>query len=405
MILQQLLARISVFSCFMGIFFFTSCSPSEKSTAEIWFKGNTHAHTTICGHADTEPDSVALWYLNHGYNFLILSEHNHFINPDSVHLPSPRREDFILIAGEEVTGKKHVHTTALNIQSLVEEPTLKDLGQIADPQERLRQGIAELRKPSLETKTQIMQRHTDDILRAGGVPILNHPNFGSGVRASDMMPVQRLHMFELYNGHPHVYNWGTDQHAPVEAKWDSLLSAGKLVLGVSSDDAHHFKEWTDDTSNPGRGWVMVNSDGVLTPEAITAAMSKGHFYATNGVILASISSSKESMKVAIDSLKTAEEVKSPYVTGKKNSAGKPGFKIEFIGLFGKSLASFDGTIAEYKIQEADIYVRAKLTYTRSSKEGVEHFYAWTQPQFLDERDRLLKEGQVNGYLQKGSLVD
>jgi len=36
-----------------------------------WYMGNTHAHTKICGH----------------YNFLILSEHNHFIDPDTVQLP------------------------------------------------------------------------------------------------------------------------------------------------------------------------------------------------------------------------------------------------------------------------------------------------------------------------------
>ena len=61
-----------------------------------WYMGNTHAHTKICGHADSSPDVVTKWYHDHGYNFLILSEHNHFIDPDTVQLPLNKRDDFIL---------------------------------------------------------------------------------------------------------------------------------------------------------------------------------------------------------------------------------------------------------------------------------------------------------------------
>ena len=34
-----------------------------------WYKGNTHVHTTLCGHADSTPDFVAQWYHDRGYNF------------------------------------------------------------------------------------------------------------------------------------------------------------------------------------------------------------------------------------------------------------------------------------------------------------------------------------------------
>ena len=62
-----------------------ACSSSVKEKELKWFKGNTHSHTTLSGHADTHPDTVALWYLDRAYNFLILSEHNHFIDPDLIH--------------------------------------------------------------------------------------------------------------------------------------------------------------------------------------------------------------------------------------------------------------------------------------------------------------------------------
>ena len=257
----------------------------EKETETIWFKGNTHAHTTICGHADTSPDSVAIWYLDRGYHFLILSEHNHYINPDSVNLPSPRRSDFILIPGEEVTGKKNIHTTGMNTRKFVAGDPVEEADSIPPSTGRLGEAISNLRKPGNENKTEIMQRHTDNILNAGGLPILNHPNWGSGAQPHHILPVNGLHMLELYNGHPLVNNWGAEKHVAVEEKWDSLLTAGMLVLGVSSDDAHYFKTWTKEVSNPGRGWVMVNSKGELTADAITSALAKGKFYASNGVVL------------------------------------------------------------------------------------------------------------------------
>ena len=48
-----------------------------------WYKGNTHVHTVLCGHADSTPEAVAQWYHDRGYNFLVLSEHNIFLNVHS----------------------------------------------------------------------------------------------------------------------------------------------------------------------------------------------------------------------------------------------------------------------------------------------------------------------------------
>ena len=105
-----------LFVIFLLFLIFQGCRDDTK-----WYRGNTHAHTVICGHADSSPEIVTRWYHDHGYNFLILSEHNHFIDPDSVRMPENRRDDFILIPGEEITGPKIVHTTAMNIRNLVSQ--------------------------------------------------------------------------------------------------------------------------------------------------------------------------------------------------------------------------------------------------------------------------------------------
>lgn len=334
----------------------------EEEPAGFWFKGNTHAHTVICGHADTEPEAVAAWYHDEGYNFLVLSEHNHFINPDTVTLPANPRPDFILIPGEEVTGEQDIHTTALNI------------GGYVDP------------GPGGTEKTAIIQSHVDSTRARSGLPILNHPNFQSGAYAADIMPVQRLHMFELYNGHPLVYNWGEERryhHVSTEAKWDSLLSNGMRIYGVASDDAHVFQTWAADRSNPGRGWVMVRSD-TLTADAIAGAMAAGDFYASSGVILRNVDSGADHYSVAVDTAATNRELASPFLMGRRAEEGDPGYTIQFIGKGGKILAQSEETEARYQPKAGDGYVRAKVICRHPGKALLKEYFAWTQPVFEGE---------------------
>lgn len=354
-----------------GLLLFAACSPKPESgnTDQFnWYKGNTHTHTVLCGHADSHPDTVARWYLDRDYNFLILSEHNTFIDPDSVNLPENRREDFILIPGEELTDYEAIHTTAMNVKRLI--PIKYPFNPPA-----IEPG------PDDNRKVFFMQKHVDSIRAIGGIPILNHPNFVSGVSAANIQQVDRLNMIELYNGHPTVYNWGNEKHASMEQKWDSLLTAGKKVYGVSSDDAHDFKKWAPKESNPGRGWVMVKSED-LTPDAITNAMAVGDFYSSSGVILSQVSISKEVYEVTIDTTKTYIESESPFIIGYKADDKIDGFWIEFVGDRGEVLKKVDGISASFKVPENVSYVRSKITYSRSRGSNSEQFFAWTQPVFL-----------------------
>lgn len=343
----------------------------EQEAHYTWFKGNTHTHTVLCGHADSHPDTVAMWYLERDYNFLILSEHNTFIDPDSVNLPIPRREDFILIPGEEITDYEDIHTTAMNI------PRLIPINYPFNPS-ATKPGVG------VNPKVFYMQKHVDSTRAIGGVPILNHPNFASGVSAANILKVDRLHMIELYNGHPSVYNWGNEKHASMEQKWDSLLTAGKKVYGVSSDDAHDFKVWDVRESNPGRGWVMVKSEK-LTPDAITAAMVKGDFYASSGVMLSRVDIDNDAYSVEIDTTATFHAAQSPFIVGYKSNELKDGFWIDFISDGGEVLKHVDGISASMAVPENAIYLRAKLTYSRTRGNNSEQFFAWTQPVFVDKR--------------------
>jgi len=105
----------------IALLFLLSFLPALGFTAK-WYKGNTHVHTVLCGHADSTPEVVAQWYHDRGYNFLVLSEHNKFIDPSTVKLSGEIRDDFLLVPGEEITGGRNngsIHFTAMNTSRLV----------------------------------------------------------------------------------------------------------------------------------------------------------------------------------------------------------------------------------------------------------------------------------------------
>ena len=130
------------------------------------------------------------------------------------------------------------------------------------------------------------------IRAAGGIMQVNHPNFIWSVPLADMMDLPDSTLFELWNGHPIVYNLGgTDstgqEMLSTEARWDSVLSRGKLLFGVADDDSHSYKPQdaeNPDMARPGRGWIWVRAD-TLSADAIVRALRRGDFYASTGITL------------------------------------------------------------------------------------------------------------------------
>lgn len=345
----------------------SGCVSTDGVQQKQWFRGNTHTHTTESD-GDTAPEQVVKWYHDRGYNFLILTDHNKFVDPARVKMPADRRADFILIGGEELSSnmtkpyKAYIHSTAMNIDRLA----AWDAGPVA--------------------KSQVIQFHVDETIKSGGTTILNHPNFGWSITAGDMLPVTNLYMFELFNGHPSVNNFGDADHPSTEAIWNELLTKGMLVYGVSSDDAHHFKAGKTG-SNPGRGWVMVHATA-LDADLITRAMLQGDFYASSGVFLKTCERGRDRYRIEVDEQKTTDTLTAlPETRGKQVSSGNEGYRIEFIGPDGKVLKAVDGSRADFEINGALSFVRARITYTRKTPttDVLEQYYAWGQPVFTDGR--------------------
>lgn len=345
----------------VGYALFAAADLAASLEPPRWLRGNTHAHTARCGHADSSPEAVARWYLDHGYQFLVLSEHDEFIDPATVSLPEGRRPDFLLVPGEELTGPRGVHTTALGVRALVDGRAPKDLPAAG-----------------------IIGLHVERTLDAGGVPILNHPNYRWAVRREDLLAVERLELFEVWNGHPAVNYAGDAAHPGTEALWDALLSSGRRAWGVASDDVHHLRAWGADRSNPGRGWIVVQADA-LTTEAVVGAVRAGRFYASSGVALADVRTGPRWLELAVDEDATRAELARGLVAGlpaPDAADAEAGLALEAIGRDGRVLARVAGPRARFDLPAGEPYLRARAVWTRTREGGgAERFFAWTQPLF------------------------
>jgi hypothetical protein len=299
--------------------------------ASRWFKGNLHTHT-VNSDGDSTPDEVVRWYREHGYDFLVLTDHNFLTGVDGLNAVQGAAGKFLVVGGEEVTsqvGSKPIHVNGLDVQRLVEPPVAN--------------GVVEM-----------VQGMVDRIRGAQGVPSINHPNFGWAITADELTSVQRTRLFEVYNGHPQVNNQGGGEVPGLETVWDRLLGSGKLVYGIAVDDAHHFKRpWDPTASSPGHGWVYVEA-ATLEPRAIVEALEQGRFYASTGVQLEALEATATAIQVAV----------------KATSYSK--YRIQFIGQGGRLLAETPGAEARYTFTGGERYVRAKVLESNGA-------VAWTQP--------------------------
>src|SRR4029078_3464826 len=86
--------------------------PASPAASPVrWYKGNTHTHT-LNRDGDSTPDEVVRWYREHGYNFLVLTDHNFLTAVDGLNAVHGAADKFLVVRGEEVTSvasSKAVH--------------------------------------------------------------------------------------------------------------------------------------------------------------------------------------------------------------------------------------------------------------------------------------------------------
>jgi len=66
------------------------------------YRGNTHTHT-INSDGDTAPDAVVRWYREHGYQFLIITDHEFVTGVGPLNALFGAEGRFLVLPGQEIT--------------------------------------------------------------------------------------------------------------------------------------------------------------------------------------------------------------------------------------------------------------------------------------------------------------
>ena len=382
----------------------TGCSAGKKAQ---WHKGNLHTHS-LWSDGDDFPERIALWYRDRGYHFLAISDHNtvqegekwvhnvelhrrgagpaaeaylrdfagsakvrgdvaagtHEIRlaPFEEYKPLVERPgSFLLIRSEEISDKfekKPIHMNATNLVERIPPQGGNSVVEvIANNLRAVREQGRRLNRPIL--------------------PHLNHPNFGWGVTAEELAEVVEEPFFEVYNGHPSVNQQGDAQHPSIDRLWDiaNTLRIVKFnappLMGLATDDSHHYHAPGMNRATSGRGWVMVRS-AALTAESLIAAMERGDFYASSGVTLGEVKYDERSRTLEVE----------------VEPDGEARFTTRFIGTMegsdevGAVLAMVEGRRATYRLTGRELYVRAVVSSDRPPANpsfAGQAAQAWTQP--------------------------
>lgn len=372
---------------------------SQKSDTRQWYKGNLHTHS-YWSDGDEFPEMIMDWYKGRDYDFVALTDHNILAEGEKWIVVRRGKvyeeafEKYLSKFGEEwVTYKRDTGRVQVRLKTLNEYRTLfEDENFLIIQSEEISDGFdgkpihmnatnvqTLIRPQGGNSVTDVMQRNVDAVLeqrKKTGIPIMphiNHPNFHFAITARDFMDLKGERFFEVYNGHPQVYNYGDSTRPGTESMWDEINMAyhrknQPYLYGLATDDTHNYHLFGSKYSNAGRGWVMVRSDS-LTPASLIAAMERGDFYATTGVILEEIEVEDKSIRVDVKE--------------------QPGinYKIEFIGATDQDdkariLKTVSGSEASFDAGESYVFIRARIVSDKPKENPFQEGdveMAWTQP--------------------------
>ena len=315
-----------------------------------YLKGQLHLHTNNSGDSATPPGEVVRWYAAHGYDFIVVTDHNRVTVERS---PS----SMLVIPGVELTQnvERCEPPPPSGLQCLLHVNALF----VTPPAD----GRIPWRPASGPSRFEIYHRALDASRRLGGIAQLNHPNFHYAADAPLITLLARdgLSLMEIANGAWDSNNLPAEKgHPSTEALWDAVLTAGGDVFGTATDDAHHYADAAavgarGEAVFPGDlGFVMVRA-AAREPAAIRAALTAGDFYASTGVVLARVDRTGDRLEIEI-------------------ADRSPGaHRFTFIGTRGRVLARATGRRATFPLADArGGYVRADIEDSAGRR-------AWTQP--------------------------
>lgn len=314
---------------------FLLLATTEAVPQDRYYRGNTHTHSY-----PQSPDADTAWtgakaaafYREHGYDFIAFTDHGAWWNANPL-----SSAGFLVISGEEAGISRNGrwgHFTALPMAGRVSGSGLTH------------------------------QELINLVVATGGIPFLNHPRY-------DAIPITALLVIDSMKQnltHMEIWNGVTASQAGPDdiSVWDSVLSTGRKIYGVASDDAHR-------EGHALKGWIMVRARS-LNQDSIAWAIRSGDFYPSTGIVFDSISYSAAALYV-----------KSSNATS-----------VRFIGKGGMLLSTVQGNEARYDVAGDEGYVRAEAANAANQR-------AWTQPLMLIPSTGVGSARDINEAKNAGGL--
>ncbi|OUW15796.1 MAG: hypothetical protein CBD18_08210 [Opitutales bacterium TMED158] len=404
-----------------------------------WFRGNTHTHT-LWSDGDDLPESVADWYKRHGYRFLVLSDHNILSRGEKWKTLRADEALPVIEKAEKRWGKGHVRTRVQDgekqvrlmpldeVRSLLEEPgefiMIEGLEMTTNPSGysvhtnpmnvdallQVDRNSERSVEEELAFHESLVHSHEADT----GSPVFwqaNHPNFKFALTGEQLAGARGLEGVEIMNSSSKCFNLGDGIRPSVERIWD-IANTIRMereglppIYGTATDDTHDYHIGDYIMNAPGTSWVMVRAKE-LTGNAISAAMEKGDFYATTGIVLSELEfdESKRILRLEVEkepglnyriefkgSLKGVSLDHEPVedVVDEKGLSHPvtAHYPDEGIGMTFKEIR---GTKAMYQLSGDELYVRAVVhcdapPYFKYDDYSDFERKAWTQPVGWRER--------------------
>lgn len=293
--------------------------------SDLWLKGALHLHSTNSDGSDS-PAEVIHDYERLGFDFIALTDHNALPAATDIEVET----SMVVFSGCEYRGAKW-------------KPEVGVIGC----------------KKKLPFGGLTVKQYLDAAADSGGVTVFNHPQWVfNHWTPLQMLTHERIHALEVYNAAVEELPGSAD----VSPLWDEILSTGRRIWGVASDDAHH-------APYRGRAWVMVRAE--KNRIGILEALKAGRFYASSGVVIDDVRF--ESGRLIVESADA--EV------------------IRFIARNGSVVQRTEGSKGSYIVREDDVYIRAELHGRGTQK-------AWTNPLFIDSPASFKRSETFRRYVIK-----
>lgn len=273
-----------------------------------WYKGNLHATSNWSNGKDL-PRDLGAYYAGHGYRFLGIADANTYTWVESY-------------GSRRLTGVPMVDATY---------------------------SFGDVLALSMDhwSPADSLQSAIDWIAQDSGLPILTTATAAT-LTPDQLKGLRHVFGLEVYNGRLSMVS---PNQADITQQWDELLTAGRHVYAVATDDVRSLSG-VGSPASQGRAWIAV-----LAPDpgldSLLAAIGQGAFYASTGPKFTSFTLSGRTLCATAD----------------------PGSSLRFVGR-GAVLLGSGGVSACYTVEGREGYVRIEAWGGSGGR-------AWSQPFFLE----------------------